>query len=709
MNFKEIRLKKAYSSDNDNILEDFYIPALEASFEYNRLAGFFSSTTLAIAAKGILGLIRNGGCLRLIVSPKLTKQDLEVIMSSTEEPQKFIEKKMLTELEFLEDEFIRDHVYALGWLLANNKLEIRVAIPYSETGKILSYENIQLSGLFHQKVGILKDSEGNIITFSGSINETASGWLGNIEEFKVFRSWESSEVEYADADISKFNRFWNNYSDTIKVINIPEAVKNKLISLAKSDIGSIDLTKWYKIKAKKIVLRDNQKEAIEKWIENSMQGILEMATGTGKTFAALGCTYKLMLNKDFPLLVIITVPFSHLSSQWRDDIKEFGIKPDKIIFVDSNNSLWRKELANAIIDLNIGNFSSVFILATHASFSSNDFVSIVRKYKEKVKIMLIADEVHNIGAEQRSIGLIKEYDFKLGLSATPSRWMDEPGTEKIMAYFGKVVFEFPLGKAINTINPDTGKSYLTPFNYLPFFISLNLDELQDYISLSKRIVGLMQSISKNNSDNLESSLEKLLFKRAQLIKDAEGKYSILDNILDKLGKDISHAIIYCSSKQINRVMQILKERDISAHRFTMEEGTAALDKYNGKSERDYILEKFTKGDYKVLVAMKCLDEGIDIPSAKAAVLMCNSTNPREHIQRIGRIIRRDEGKEIADIYDIIVSPSIEKLPKSLKEFEYKIFARELERIHEIGNIAKNHSEVFIKILNIKDKLKKGEA
>ena len=196
MSLKIISLKRTYSSDYDNILYDFYIPVLSESVEYYRLAGFFSSTSLAIAARGILGLIKNGGIMRIIVCPRLTKEDLNVIVEAQENPEKYIEMKMLKELDQLEDAFIQDHVLALGWMVANNKLQIKVAILYNERGVPLSYDEIQASGIFHQKVGILKDKAGNIVTFSGSINETAFAWTKNIEEFKVFRSWIPTEVDY---------------------------------------------------------------------------------------------------------------------------------------------------------------------------------------------------------------------------------------------------------------------------------------------------------------------------------------------------------------------------------------------------------------------------------------------------------------------------------------------------------------------------------
>jgi primosomal protein N' len=263
--------------------------------------------------------------MRLVVSPKLRKDDLDAIILAHKDPEKVIEEKMLNELEKIEDEFIKNHVYALGWMVANGKLEIKVALICDEHGNPLRYEEGEKSGIFHQKVGILKDAEGNVVTFSGSINESAAGWFGNIEEFKVFRSWDTSEQEYVEADILKFDTFWNNLSERVKVMKIPEAVKKKLIELAPKDIEKLDLEKWYpKVSGRrdKIMLFEHQKEAVESWVKNGMRGIFEMATGTGKTFAALECLEKL-LEDEKKLIMVIACLYDHLVKQWVDDINDF--------------------------------------------------------------------------------------------------------------------------------------------------------------------------------------------------------------------------------------------------------------------------------------------------------------------------------------------------------------------------------------------------
>ena len=693
MSLKNIHLKRAYSSDFDDILHEFYIPALAQSVHYDRLAGLFSSTSLAIAAKGILGLIRNGGSMRLIVSPKLSKKDIEVIVTAYASPEKFIEKRMLSELERLEDKFVRNHIFALGWMVANKKLEIKVALVYDDYGKLMSSDDIERCGIFHQKVGILKDSEENIVTFSGSINETATGWLKNIEEFKVFRSWIPSEEEYVNADIIKFNMLWDNKSPKVKVIEVPYAVKKKLIEIAPSDIEKIDLETLYgytKTK-RKIRLFRHQEEAVEAWQKNNMKGIFEMATGTGKTFAALGCLEK-ALNKHKQLATIISCPYQHLIQQWKREINKFGIKYDNLIIADSSNPLWKDHLVDSLIDIQLGYKSHVIILTTHSTFSSEKFTNIIRHHKNGTPLFLIADEVHGLGAQKWRVGLLDEYDLRLGLSATPKRWFDTAGTLILYEFFDDVVYEFGIEKAINTINPLTGKTYLVPYRYRPKFISLTRRELEEYIDKTKAIA--RRYYKTKNDYEKDRILEILLFKRSDIIKNAERKYEALIEILDELGDKVKWTLIYCSPAQLRTVMQILKEKRLRAHRFTMKEGTIPQRKFGGLTEREYILKNFAEQRYDVLVAIKCLDEGVDVPPARVAILMASSGNPREYIQRIGRVIRQYPGKKEATIYDIIVVPSLSDLPPELEEIERKIFKNELRRYIEIAKTAVNNSEAL---------------
>ncbi len=691
MVLSDLQISKSYESDSDDILNEFYLPVLSNSVEYQRSAGFFSSSSLAVAAKGISSFISNGGRMKLLCGAKLQKNDIEIILKAIKTPEEVIEESMINDLENIEDNLIKNHVQALGWMVANNLLEIRIAILLDDDGIPLSQEN----GMLHQKIGILKDSENNLISFSGSNNETATGWVSNIEEFKVFRSWEMNEKEYLDADLKKFEKYWNGTPHKMRIIDIPTGAKEKLIQIAPKDIQDLNRGER-KQKEDKIELWDYQKQAIDNWIKNGRKGIFEMATGTGKTFTALGCIQDTLKNfKD--TILIVACPSQHLVKQWKNQLKRFGLNLDEIIIADSSNIEWKNQLTDSLIDLSLNYINSLAVLTTHRTLSSKNF-RLIMENNNSDSILLVADEVHGLGAEISSEGLQEKFNFRLGLSATPERWFDEWGTEKITEYFGGVIYEFSLEKAINTINPATGDNYLTQFKYLPKFVSLNEEELDDYIDISKKIAKQYHLSKENNNDQI---FKKLLFARSNIIKNAENKLKVFIEILAEIGEDIKGTIVYCSAQQIDEVMDIINQKRIKVHRFTMKESARSNKKFSNVSEREFILKRFEDDFYKILVAMKCLDEGVDIPPAYIGILLASSGNPREYIQRIGRLIRRYPDKNEAIIYDIVVIPSLKNLPKDIREIERKIFENEIERCEEIAKAASNSAEALSLLYDIK--------
>lgn len=707
-NFKEIDLKKYYYSDNDNILQDFYIPVLQNSIQYDRLAGFFSSTALAIASKGLFGLIDNNGEMRLIISPILEKDDAEIIIHSYRSPEKFIEKKLiqlLEEMELSEEKNIKEHIYILGWMLANKKLEIRLALGKENDYKYLYNFEIVQQGLFHQKVGILKDNEGNIISFSGSINETSSGWLNTIEEFKVFRSWKGVEKEYIDSDIKKFNDYWNDKSKRVRVIELPEAIKMKLIKLAPKNLNELSLRNWYRRKmAKEITFFKHQKQAIESWFINNCNGIFEMATGSGKTITALGCLKKILENNK-KLLTVIVCPKQHLIKQWKNEIDKFQIKYDSILIADSSNPNWRDELTNILLDMSLPykSIKTVILLTTYSTFSSKKFINIIEEHVEEFNTFLIADEVHRVGAPRSKKGLLEKYKFRLGLSATPMRWFDLEGTNIIYEYFNKVVFEFNLENAINTINPVTGRTYLTPFYYFPKFVYLTDEEVEKYSLETNNILKLL-FLEKNKDEEQNEILKNIFIRRANIVKNAKNKILAFKDIIFEISNNIEGTIVYCSYKQIDEVVKFLSNEGYSIHRFTEEEDVKNSKQYNGISQREYILKYFGEGRFQILIAMKCLDEGVDVPQAKNAILLSDSGNPLEYIQRIGRVIRRYPDKKEANIFDILIEPNLKKYSEELREIEIKIFEKELIRCKYLSKISKNSAETFELLHKIWEKI-----
>jgi len=695
MSLKELNLKGLYDSDRDDLLNDFYIPVLSESIYYKRIAGFFSSNALAIAAKGISKFIENGGKIQLIANVIISEKDQEAIKKAINVK----ESKLIEEIESLEDALKKGHIKLLAWMIKNDKLEIKIAVVSD--------------GIEHKKKGILEDKEGNKISFSGSDNETVKGWLENDEEFHVFCSWREGDKDiHLKPDIESFDKLWNDEANKVRVYPVSGAFKRGLIRAApKNDEEFKELSKEVteellrknkeRIKkmqeTKRIKLRNFQKEAITKWKENNFLGIFEMATGVGKTISALGCLKLLSKFKD-KLVTVIVCPYNHLITQWKNEVIKFGIK-EKVIIADSSNKDWKNELANYTSYVNREFTTQLMIITTYKTFSSEYFIQQINKFEKDV--FLIADEMHWSGAETFSKGLIEKYKSRLGLSATPERYLDDTGSRFIISYFGGTVYEFDLKRAINEVNPDTGKSYLTPYNYYPYFVELDLNEFDDYINITKKMSRVFRI--KKAKQKKDEILQRLAEKRQKIIVNASAKPDILKEILKNL-KEIKHLLIYCSDKQIDNVQIILGDIEVINHRFTGEESIFPSIKYGGISQRDFLLKKFADGTYQTLVAMKCLDEGVDVPPARTAIILASSGNPKEYIQRRGRILRRYEGKEKANIYDILVVPSLTgNIPEETKETEKNILLKEIKRYEEFANIADNRLEALNKIFPIKRK------
>lgn len=699
MNFHDINLKYTYETEKNDLLNEFYIPVLTCAKRYDRISGFFSSTSLAISARGIAGLISNGGTMRLITCPKLSREDAEKINLLVENPDEIVSENLIKELDSIEDKFMEDHVEALGWMLSNGYLQMKIALV-CDKGKYISEEKAYSHSIMHQKVGIMYDEEFNGISFSGSNNESATGWLDNIEEFKVFKGWEEGQKIYFNDDHKKFEEFWNDKRVGVKVIDLPTAVKNKFIEKSeKYSFEKIALHQYYankhishlKKEKQNLELFFYQKEAVEKWENNNYQLLLEMATGTGKTRTAIGCIQKILVKESSKVLVVIACPQTTLSIQWKNDIEKLKTNVDQSIICDGTTSNWRQNFEKEIKKLSLGYYKNLVVYTTHQTCSNEDFISIVNNYGNKINCFFVGDEVHGMGAHKTKNGLLEAYKYRLGLSATPERWFDDFGSGVIRSFFGNDSYKFTIKDALKTINPITGKTFLVNYRYHPHFIKLTEKELLDYKNLSDKITKMSQ-IKKDDNDDV---LQYLLFKRANLEKNAENKYKELEKILDEQKEKISDTIIFVSDEQLNGVMKILGDRGIIAHRFTQKESATPSPKFGGISEREYLIQKFINKEYQVLVAIKCLDEGIDIPSAKRAIVMASSTNPREYVQRIGRVIRQDKGKQQADIFDLIIKPDLSGYKEDdLSKLEKKIFEKEMVRVKELSENALNNSEAI---------------
>jgi superfamily II DNA or RNA helicase len=703
MSFRDVDVNFSYETGKDDPLNRFYIPVLAESISYDRIAGFFTSSSLAVAARGIAGLIRNNGQMRIISCPRFDKNDIDIMNRVVNNPEEYLSNHLLSELVKIENEFQRDHLQALGWMLANGYLEMKIALVKGKNGEAIDYDS-----LFHQKIGIMTDKEGNRLSFSGSINETSSAWLTNIEEFKVFKSWEAGQDSYLEADIARFNEFWRGIRENVEIITLPRAVYDKILEIGKGFSQEhivakeyIDIREKSEIK-NRLNLFAYQKDALEQWKENDFQLMFEMATGTGKTRTAIACMTRFM-KMELAGLVIIACPQSTLSLQWKSEIEALGIEASAVIIADGSHK-WREQLKKELNLLSLGFHKHAIVYTTHATASNEDFISIIDSNISKTQVCFIGDEAHGLGAFKTKNALLEKYRYRVGLSATPIRWFDEYGTQILKNYFGGNSFCFTIAQAQTTINPLTNKPFLVEFEYYPVFISLTDKEIETYQMLSSRIKK-MASYSKD-SDKYQSKLERLLYERANIEKNAELKYDALIQILNR--QDVNNTLIFTSDVQIDETMCILEEKHIMAHRFTQEQKTTPNRKLGGKSERQYLIDKFKEGAYNVLVAIKCLDEGIDIPVAETAIIMASSTNPREYIQRIGRVIRQSKGKERAYIYDFTIEPDFARIKDpDLIEFEKYIFEKELVRIKDMSKNSINNADVLEKINSIIRRVNNG--
>ena len=506
-------------------------------------------------------------------------------------------------------------------------------------------------GILHQKVGIVEDSEGNAISFSGSNNETIGGVINNVEEFKVFKNWIISSSPYFANDKSKFDKYWNNRIEGVEVVEISDAVKNKMIQLIDDNENVDQILKRIKSKEVEEVdqkdsidnpdreLREYQKEAIEHWANSSYKSVFEMATGTGKTFTAINALQKFRDEKSY-LHCVVVVPLTTLTIQWENDIRK--ILSGITVINTSTNKSWKEELNNVTLSNKLGRNIDYILITTYAMFAKKDFGERIESLGDD--LVLLADEMHNLVNKNRLIALGNPaYVYKLGLSATPTRLWNQHESMLVKQLFGDSSYVYDLGNAIES-------GFLVKYNYHPLPIYLEQDEYEKYVGLSKAIGRLFQSGNKVDDDN--SPLSSKLRERARIKKNAFNKLVALDSTIKRLQKtkNFNDALIYVENEdKISELQKVLTDNLIRTTKFTGD---------NTLEERLSAIDNLRKKSINAIVAIKCLDEGVDIPSAQQAFFLSNNTDPREYVQRLGRVLRLDKesGKDLAEIYDYIVMP-----------------------------------------------------
>lgn len=698
MGFKDIQnIKLSYNSLSDQIVLDFYIPCLEKAVRYKRAVGFFSSNILLQISKGLGAFADNSGRMQLLVSPKLEKADYDAIKKGYD-IKDYVSDKIVENFDFNADFDQRDDRFSmLSYMISSGLLDI----------KIVALEENNDSAMFHKKVGILEDSDGNYIAFSGSGNETYNGYNQNDEDFEVFCSWTSDENESrCSMKEMEFDRIWKGQQKGLITIPFPQVIKDKLLTFQHingepfSNIDKNFKEKMIHDSAKskepkineKIKFYDYQLNAIDTWVERGYKGIFDMATGTGKTFTGAGALCRLYKDKK-RLVTFICCPYTHLVEQWAEELKDnFNIEPIKCY----GSSDYEKQLKREVLKFKQRRSNFMCAIITNSSFQKESIQELVKINLSST--LLLVDEAHNFGATEISKTMELNYPYRLALSATLERHHDEEGTAKLFDFFGEKCIEYTLARAI-----EEGK--LTPYKYYPILVSLNEDEYDQYVSLSKQVAKYHQKDGK-----LSDQAKRILIKRARLVAGTQSKIDALRNIIKKY-KDDHNMLVYCGAvkygeygysndeqgkKQIEIILNILNnELHIYSSKFTADENIET---------RSDIIKSFKQQDLQALVAIKCLDEGVNIPAIKTAFILASSTNPKEYVQRRGRVLRKYPGKDYAEIYDFITLPTdiSDACMGPNAAIDKNLVRKELDRVIDFANLSKNPSDSNEIISEIKE-------
>ena len=657
MGLKDLDIKKSYiSCGEETIAKSFLVPALKCSKLYQRSVGFFSSSVFESILDGIISLSRNGGRIQLIASPNLNEEDMQAISLGYEKRETILTNAFSRDFVAEMENFDELRLQVLFDLIAQGTLDIRIAVT-------------DTTGIYHDKLGILQDFSDDIVVFYGSANSSANGYQNNYEKIRVVKSWMDSEKESVEDEKKEFSSLWEGVNPFVKVYPYRESAKANLLTILERKQSGANSKSNTPVK-----LRDYQEEAISAWIKNSYHGFYVMATGTGKTWTAIFSAKELI--KKHPAMIVICAPYKHLVKQWADDVEK-AFSDAKIIMVSSENSTWETQITQEIIRKRYKPNNQIIIISTIASFKMDRFANVINKSNEDK--LLIVDEAHRF--TDRSDKLKETFKYMLGLSATPFSGTSANKGFELMEWFGGQVFDLPIENALE-------RGFLVPYNYYPIYVYATEDEEGKFKYHTQKI----RSCFKNNKCINQELLVKSLRNRLRVISMAEEKNTRIDEIINCI-KEKDHFVVYCgdgrlfdadSGKELRHIQAIKKV--LTTHGFKASQFTAT----ENMVDRMKLVDAFNKQEISALAAIRCLDEGINIPSIKSALILSSNDDYREFVQRRGRILRTYGNKELANIYDVIVLPSV----------EMQSWAKiELRRFHEYARLALNWEEIEVELSN----------
>ena len=678
-------IRPLYILPDDPVTEEVLIPCFQSTTQVDCMMGFFSSEVLVSLAPGLATFINcSQGSFRLIISPLLRPEDKDAIEAGIASPED-IASTVLKDIIITEDLVEQHTLTCLSWLLRSGRLEIKIAL--------------MKDALFHPKVWLFRGNS-DVIAAHGSSNMTDAGIRRNIEQISISKSWADPTQHYITEKFCRqFKQLWENEADGCIVVELPQAVRNSLLQTYRSDTPptETDLQILYRRATGTVQesprvyelfelprasfaipseLRfeegpfEHQGKAVNAWCEAGYRGVLEMATGSGKTITAMICAYRLY-EAYKPLLIVVAAPYIPLIQQWCDEISPFGLKAANLAASAGARGRAR-ELNKIKRHLRAGRSDVEIVVVSHKTLCNSDFKAEIEKFN--CTTLLIADEVHNLGSEGFITDLPSFFDYRLGLSATPIRQYDEQGTEIIFAFFGPVVFQFTLEEAIGRC--------LVEYNYYVHPVELTQDEMDKWYELTAKIKA--NAWRQENGDP-DEYLTKLLRDRRAILETAENKIATLESVLIREGfRTFRHTLIYTSDKapqQLDAVNALLKAQGVLFHQLTYEE-TANRDKTK------QIIRSFQEGILHVLTAKRVLDEGVNIPQIEKAFILASTTVERQWIQRRGRLLRtcRETGKTHSEIHDFIaLPPNLDNIDSEART----LIRSELSRVQEFAILARN--------------------
>lgn len=694
----------------------FYIDGLCNSNKFDLLLGYFSSAAINVLSLGFASFLYNGGTLRMAVNNVLSQEDRDAIKAGRDGDTRntAIDLSDIKELKNVLDEYGKHFFDCLAWLISNNKIQIKIIKP--KFGK----------GIAHYKSGAFSDST-NTVGFKASCNFTAFGLLENLEELDAFLSWENSRSsKMITRQNNDFEDIFSGKSDVVDYLDIDD-----VIIAIKNEFGNNSLNELL-IKEKELVEKKNrilenkgikksfekvsskideiiripkfpfaagprayQMDAYSNWVNNNYQGIFAMATGTGKTITSLNCLLQEIKKSNTQVYhAIILVPTITLVNQWSEEALRFNFQ--EIIKVSSKFQ-WESELATTLSTAKRIP-TSFIIITTYASFIKDRFNKYIKELPADT--IFIADEAHNIGSPSVLSRLPNVLlQKRIGLSATPKRIYDIEGSTAMESFFNDsepYTYSFSMERAIE-------EGILCKYYYHPHIVSLTAEELKEYMEITKKLSKFFNRTS--GGFDVNDIVQMLLLKRKRIIHKAVNKLSITRQILeDRFNKEgnLSYTFIYVPegvTPDLEEDENADEETIKIINQYTKEIGriddSIKVNQFiSGMADRNEVLDQFKEGKIHVIASMKCLDEGVDIPRAEHAIFCSSTGNPRQFIQRRGRILRTHPKKDIAIIHDLIVVPDLAISDSNSDTFraERSLVEKELESVAYFASLSINPYE-----------------